>query len=143
MKILKKAEIDKGFAHSCRTYLCGNLQNATESEYIHTDAYEIGLTEYSVYTFEKPHCHTFNNEYNYVLEGQIKVLLLKEGKETVFGAGDLFVITPNEPYVCKGIGGTRILFSKVPGGNDKVLVDMPAAVERWGESWDAVYGEKR
>ncbi len=141
MKILKKSEIDKGFERSQRTYLCGNLRIAAESEHIHTDAYEIGITEYKEYTAEKPHRHTFNDEYNYVIEGRIKVLLLSEKREEEFGTGDLFVITPNEPYACKATAGTRVIFSKVPGGNDKVLERPSADIKRWSASWDAVYGE--
>lgn len=140
MKFLKKMEIDKGLKSFHRTYLCGNLHKDTEANYIKTDAYEIGITEYSQYTFEKPHYHVFNNEYNYVLHGQIKVLLINEKTEMIFCEGDLFVITPNEPYVCKGIDGTRIIFSKVPGGSDKVLVDADASIIKWGENWEAEYG---
>jgi len=141
MKYLKKAEIDKGFESAHRTYLCGNLQKNNGSKYIQTDAYEIGITEYSEYTIEKPHYHAVNTEYNYVIDGCIKVLLINEKRELLFCAGDLFVITPNEPYVCKGCSGTRVLFSKVPGGNDKVIVETSADVARWGNSWEAKYGE--
>lgn len=141
MIILEKSEIDKGLKSFQRTYLCGNLKNSTEAKYIKTDGYEIGITEYSKFTFEKPHLHTFNNEYNYVIEGQIKVLLLNEKRERLFLKGDLFVITPNEPYVCKGVAGTRIIFSKVPGGNDKVLVETSLEIEQWGKDWNTEYGD--
>lgn len=139
MEFLKKAEIDKGLTNSIRVYLCGNLRDTTQSASIHTDAYELGITEYKEFTFEKPHIHLFNDEYNYVIEGRIKVLLINEKRELTFETGDLFVINPNEPYVCKGIAGTRVIFSKVPGGNDKLLVDADLTVTRWGESWEAQY----
>lgn len=141
MKYLKKSEIDKGFVGAQRTYLCGDLKKQPKSDYIHTDGYEIGITEYKVFTGEKPHYHSLNNEYNYVIEGNIKVLLINEKREMSFGAGDLFVITPNEPYVCKGLAGTRVIFSKVPGGNDKVLVDITPSVADWCKSWEARYAD--
>ncbi len=139
MEFLKKAEIDKGLVDAHRTYLCGNLKQPTESDFIHTDSYEMGITEYKEFTCEKPHLHSFNDEYNYVIEGCLKVLLINEKRELIFESGDLFVIHPNESYVCKGQAGTRVVFSKLPGGNDKVLIDADMSVTRWGESWRAPY----
>ncbi len=80
MKFLKKAEIDEGFYYSNRVYLCGNLQKESKSKHIHTDNYEIGISKYAEYTFEKPHFHSENYEYNYVINGEIKVFLVAEKK---------------------------------------------------------------
>ena len=57
----------------------------------------------------------------------------------MFERGDMFIINVNEPYVGKSLPGTRTIFSKNPGGNDKVLVVMDDAVMDWGKSWDASY----
>ncbi len=139
MKILKHDEIANVLEKNGRVYLCGNLQRPTAIQHIPTDGYEIGISDYPVYTFEKAHIHTFNKEYNYVLEGAIKILLLKTGQEYTFTKGDLFMIDTDEPYTGKELPGTRTIFSKVPGGNDKVLVEMDERVLRWGESWESTY----
>ena len=51
------------------------------------------------------------------------------------------MIDTNEPYVGKSLTGTRTIFAKVPGGNDKVLVPMDETLIAWGRSWDAKYEE--
>lgn len=141
MDVIRNQEIESGFEGTRRIYLCGNLQKPNAIDHIRTDAYEIGISNYARYTFEQAHLHAFNDEYNFVLEGHIKILLLNEGREYEFGKGDLFVIHPNEPYVGKELPGTRTIFSKFPGGQDKVLVDVSDAVLAWGQSWDSPYVE--
>ncbi len=59
----------------------------------------------------------------------------------LFKTGDLFVIEPNEVYVCKVKANTCVIFSKVPGGNDKVLVKETSEINSWGEDWDKEYEE--
>ena len=115
MDIIKNDDINNSLKNSTRVYLCGNLQFPNELKHVPTTGYELGISEYDFFTFEKPHIHSFNDEYNYVLEGEVKVLLINEGKEFHLKKGDLFVIHPNEPYVGKSLAGTKILFSKVPG----------------------------
>ncbi len=142
MNILRGKDIENGLKETGRVYLCGDLEKANGIEYVHTDGYEIGISDYPEYTFEKAHIHTFNREYNYVMEGAVKIFLLNEKKEYLFEKGDLFVINIDEPYVGKCLKGTRTIFSKDPGGNDKVLVEMNEALLRWGESWDSLYQEE-
>ncbi len=143
MEVIRNSEIESGLEGPgfARVYLCGDLKMSNGVRHIQTDGYEIGISQYREFTFEKPHIHSFNHEYNFVLEGQIKVLLLRTGQEILLKKGDLFLIEPNEPYVGKSLPGTKTLFSKTPGGNDKVLVPMTPAIESWGASWDAVYEE--
>lgn len=143
MELIRNSEIEAGLEGSgfTRVYLCGDLKMSNGVRHIPTDGYEIGISRYREFTFEKPHIHSFNHEYNFVLEGRIKILLLRTGREILLEKGDLFVIEPDEPYVGKALPGTMTLFSKVPGGNDKVLVPATPAIEGWGASWDAVYGE--
>jgi hypothetical protein len=142
MEVINGTEIEQGLSTAGRVYLCGNLSQPNSVRHILTSGYEIGISDYSEYTFEKPHYHAFNTEYNYVLEGSIKILLLREKKEYVFCKGDLFVIQTNEPYVAKCLPGTRTIFSKDPGGNDKVLVPADDTVDRWGSAWDTPYVER-
>lgn len=141
MLIIRSSGIEAGLKQNGRVYLCGNLEKANGVQHIQTEGYEIGISDYPSYTFEKPHLHAFNREYNYVLSGAIKILLLSEKKEYLFQAGDLFVLTVDEPYVGKCAPNTRTIFSKVPGGNDKVLVELTPAIANWGRSWDSVYEE--
>ena len=143
MDFIKNSDIESGLEAFGRVYLCGNLKKANGVEHIMTDGYEIGISDYSEYTFEKPHLHAFNREFNYVIKGAIKVFMINEKKEYLFSQGDLFVINANEPYVSKCIQGTRTIFSKFPGGDDKVLVDMDDNLMNWGKSWDTVYSEEK
>lgn len=141
MDIIKRQDIEKGLEETGRVYLCGNLKKANGIKHITTEGYEIGISDYAVYTFEKAHVHSFNREYNYVLEGAVKVFMLEERKEYIFEKGDLFILNKGEPYVSKCYPGTRTFFSKNPGGNDKVFVEMDEALIRWGETWDSKYKE--
>ena len=141
MKFLNGSDIETALTKQLRVYLCGDLQRSDNLEHIPTERYEIGISDYKTDTFEKAHVHTFNTEFNYVERGMIKIFLINERKEYLFRQGDLFVIEPNEPYVGKSKAGSRTIFSKVPGGNDKQLVPMSDALLVWGSSWDAEYPE--
>ena len=87
MKQLRSDGIEAYLAETGRIYLCGNLQKDPEVDYIKTEAYEMGISDYPEYTSMRPHIHTFNNEYSYVLDGEIKVLLLSSGREYLFRKG--------------------------------------------------------
>ena len=139
MECIRNNEIEEGLKISKRVYLCGNLEKPCALAHIPTEAYELGISDYHEYTFEKVHFHAFNKEYNFVLEGAIKILLIKTGEEYTFTKGDLFVIDTDEPYVGKAFPGTRTIFSKVPGGNDKILIEIDERIKKWGESWDSTY----
>ena len=66
--------------------------------------------------------------------GTLKVFIIRERKEYLLKTGDLFVIQTNEPYITKAQTGTKVLFAKVPGGNDKVLTPLTQELERWGQN---------
>ena len=119
-----------------RTYLCGDLKRETGYLPVRTGPYEIGISEYREFTVEKAHLHRFNREYNYVIEGSVKVFLFQENREYRFDAGDLYVIEPDMPYRTKATAGTRVIFSKVPGGDDKQpLPALDDCTTRWAEVW--------
>lgn len=141
MDIVYGKDIEKGLAESGRVYLCGDLHFENEVRHIHTDGYEIGVSDYREFKADTPHYHSFNTEYNYVAEGEVRVLLLNEKKEYGFGKGDLYVISRNEPYVSKYLPGTRIIFSKVPGGNDKVPVTPDSGTNAWMSTWNGEFKE--
>ena len=142
MEIIRSHNIEEGLTVSGRVYLCGNLQKENAVKHIVTDGYEMGITDYPIFKFEKAHMHTFNTEYNFVLKGQIKLFLLNEKKEILLSEGDLFVINVNEPYVCKAAAGSRTFFTKIPGGNDKLVIPEDKKLIHWGSTWDATYEEE-
>lgn len=142
MKVIRSRKIKKALNEYGRVYLCGDLQNDNGLDHIKTDGYEMGMSYYHEYTFEKAHEHVSNVEYNYVISGRVKLFVLAEKKEYEFKAGDLFAVETNEPTVGKMLPGTRILFTKTPGGNDKKIVDMDDDLKQWGAAWDNKYGEK-
>ena len=86
MMYIKHNEIEAGLDKSKRVYLCGDLKKPSEIQYIPTKGYEIGISEYPTFTFEKAHVHTYNKEYNYVLEGSLKIYI--HNNEIVLNEGD-------------------------------------------------------
>lgn len=142
MHIITNDEIKRGLADSKRVYLCGNLQGSNGVKHLPTDGYEIGISKYDSYNFDIPHTHSFNTEYNYILSGKIKLLMIEKKQELILGEGDLYVIEPDEPYTVKSLPGTVIIFSKNPGGNDKKLYPISEALRRWGCGWDEPYTEE-
>lgn len=143
MKIIRNEAIERALKEKLRIYLCGNLTADNSLEHIPTESFEIGISNYQQFTFEKAHVHGFNQEFNYVVTGQVKVFLLREKREQLFAGGDLYLIEPGEPYVSKCHAGTRTLFAKYPGGNDKQLVPIDIHLQAWGSSWDAIYQEEQ
>ena len=99
MDIITNEAIENGLKEKGRVYLCGNLALPNGLEHIQTDGYEIGISYYDDFSADKPHLHSYNTEYNYVIEGEIKILLLQEGTELHLKKGDLFVIHSNEPHL--------------------------------------------
>ena len=61
--------------------------------------------------------------------------MIDEGKEYTFGEDTLFVIPPHTRYASKHMGGTKILFVKNPGGNDKNLISVDESLKQWLETW--------
>lgn len=134
MDIIRGREFQRGLDQTGRVYLCGDLSDDNISDYIQTAGFEMGISEYKKYQCERPHYHSFNIEYNYMICGTLKVFIIRERKEYLLKTGDLFVIQTNEPYITKAQTGTKVLFAKVPGGNDKVLTPLTQELERWGQN---------
>ena len=142
MNIIRNEATEAALQDNGRVYLCGNLALPNGVDHICTDGYEIGISYYADFSADKPHYHASNTEYNYVLEGEIKILLIRDNKEIHLRKGDLFVLSPNEPYVGKCLPGTRVLFSKVPGGNDKEDLPLTEELQAWCCQWDSTQGGK-
>ena len=136
MKTIKGSDVSTCLESCKRVYLCGKLSGKNGIEHIENSGYEIGISSYDKFTCESAHKHTYNEEYNYVLSGSIKVFIFDENKEYTFTTGDMYLIEPNMPYITKAEAGTRVLFTKTPGGNDKVLCpELEKAITTWTLSW--------
>ena len=60
----------------------------------------------------------------------------EEPQEYQFDAGDFFVLRPGVGYATKNAPGTKILFVKAPGINDKTIIPLTDALTEWAGSWD-------
>lgn len=137
MDILRGKQVEQGLQGNLRVYLCGDLEKPSPVPYIKSNGYEIGISHYQQDTVEHAHYHAWNHEYNYVIEGELKVYVFSEKREYLITAGDLYVILPDMPYITKARAGTRVLFSKVPGGNDKILApELEASLSNWVQTWE-------
>lgn len=135
MDFIRGNEVKEALKSTYRVYLCGNLQKPQQLKWISDNKNEIGTSYYKEFTADQPHFHTTATEYNYVLSGYSKVLLIDEDKEYIFDEGSLFVISPMTKYASKHSENTKILFLKTPVGNDKQLVDVNEQLEKWLRSW--------
>lgn len=144
MKIIRSEDVNHVLENQKRVYLVGDIKMPNGLEAVKTDGYEIGISSYKEDTFDAPHVHLVNDEYNYIIEGSVKIYLFKEDKEYTFNKGDMFIILKDEAYAAKAKKGTKVIFSKFPGGNDKKLIeDIPDSLIKWGASFDAPYeGDK-
>lgn len=135
MEYILGNELNQALKSDYRVYLCGNLSKPQKMKWIPDEQLEIGTSLYNEFTSDKPHFHHVATEYNYVISGKTKLLLIDEGEEYTFEEGSLFVIPPHTKYASKHLAGTRILFVKNPGGNDKKLIDINQKLTDWLKSW--------
>lgn len=127
-------DVDSALRAAGRVYLVGHLQREQEA-FCHVgslpDPTEIGITRYDSLTVDQPHLHTYNTDFTFVLSGTFAVRIIPTGEVRVLGQGGLCVIQPGIAHVCVASPGTQVLFVKVPGGNDKVVVDLDEASRAW------------
>lgn len=133
---LPKSTIMEALADTTRQYLVGNLQIPQALEFFKDDQIEIGIINYKGDEWAAPHYHTKITEYQYIISGESRYIDLTTKQEYKFLAGDFFVIHKHTAYIEKGIAGTRILFIKVPGINDKVLIESCPEIDNWKDNWD-------
>ena len=139
MNYLEGKEISAALQKTYRVYLCGNLSKPQEElQWVHDEQIEIGISCYSEFTADKPHLHSEATEYNYILEGSSKFYIIDEDKELVFESGSLFIVPPNTKYATKHLEGTKILFIKSPGCNDKQLIDISSELQKWLQTWSEI-----
>jgi len=137
MECIRGARIKDVLDREYRQYLTGHLARPQpELQHIEDDI-EIGMSYYQTFTADTPHVHPRATEHGYVLEGCLRIRLLDgSGTEMEFHEGDFFVIRPGTPYAGKNKEGTRILFIKSPGVNDKTPVEPDGETRAWLRSWD-------
>ena len=76
---------------------------------------------------------------NYVVSGALKVVLLDRGIEQEVEAGGIFFFPPGVPHVVKAKPGTRVLFVKSPGGDDKQVIasdKLPEGFATWASDYN-------
>lgn len=136
IEVLGRAAIETALQTNHRQYLAGDLKLPQDLEHLRDGEIEVGITDYATYQWEKPHYHPLVTEYQFLLRGAAKYVDLDAGEEILVEAGDFFIIRPNTRYLQKSPAGTRILFFKHPGGNDKTLVPLTGEMRRWCEAWE-------
>lgn len=134
-EILPEKEIASSLQDSSRQYLTGELARPQLLSYIHDKDVEAGITSYKEFTTEQPHRHLRTSEYMYMLAGESIYLNLTTNEEHHVKQGDFFVIRKDIVYAQKSKAGTKILFFKYPGGNDKVSVTSTQDLSSWYTSW--------
>jgi quercetin dioxygenase-like cupin family protein len=125
-------DIEQALSGVTRQYLVGKLSRPQALRHIPHDVVEIGVTRYGPQGgTEAPHTHRQAFEYQYMLEGNTVYLDVTARKEHVFHKGDFYAIEPGVVYAQKSAPHTKILFIKVPPGNDKVPVEATPDIEAW------------
>ena len=137
MEYIKKETIDDALAKEYRQYLTGHLKRPQPYLQHIDDDTEVGISLYQEFTADQPHVHPVVTEHGYVLSGCVRCRILDgSGTEMEFHEGDYFLLRPGEAHATKNAAGTKVLFFKVPGMNDKTLVDVDEDTREWLASWD-------
>jgi hypothetical protein len=131
-------DVDRALGSAGRVYLAGHL-GRPQPQFDHIgelpDPTEVGVTRYFSLTVDQPHVHELNTDFTYVVRGTFAVRIIPTGEVRVLGEGGLCVIEPGLAHVCIAHPGTQVLFFKVPGGNDKVPVQLDQASREWVEAY--------
>lgn len=124
-------ELERALKQGRRHYLVGHLETQQNALHIDDLRIEIGISRYTHAASEEPHYHTRATEYQYVLKGMTEYTDLRSNEIHSFRAGDFYAIDPETTYAQRIKRETEILFVKVPGGNDKHVVEAPASARQW------------
>lgn len=131
MHVFSADELDRALAASHRVYLSGSLARP-QTEIAHVDSsFEMGVSTYGAFTCDTPHVHPHNEEFNYIAAGETHVMDLRTETVHVLPAGSVFILEPGVPYVSKHTAGTRVVFFKAPGGDDKTVVEVSESARAW------------
>ncbi len=138
MDLIRKTELDEALSRHYRQYLTGHLERPQLYLKHIDDDIEIGVSLYRTFTADEPHVHPVATEHGLVLSGSVRCRIFHDGftEELQFDEGDFFVLRPGEAHASKNAAGTKVLFIKSPGINDKTVIPVDPDTERWLESWD-------
>ena len=134
--VLRAGQVEAALEKNYRQYLTGRLERPQEELDCVEDDIEVGISRYDRFTADAPHRHPVATEHVYVLEGEVRVRLPESGQELRLKRGDFFLLRPGVAYASKNAAGTRVLFIKAPGGNDKQPVEPDPDTAAWLERWD-------
>ena len=124
-------ELEKSLVGTTRQYLVGKLARPQSLNHIEDSDIEFGISDYKEAAFEDAHSHSRAKEYQLILKGMTEYLDLDSGAVHRFATGDFYVIYPGTKYIQRIKQDTRILFAKIPAGNDKVPEAAPESVLQW------------
>ncbi len=130
-QFLRRSAIETSLSGTHRQYLAGNLKVPQQLAHIPDEDIEFGITDYPDYDWEAAHSHVRAREFQYVLKGMTEYRDLDSGEVHRFCAGDFYVIYPGTKYIQRVKQNSRILFAKLPAGNDKVLEDAGEELLAW------------
>lgn len=131
-------EID-GVLRTCHEVaLCADTTRPRPGIRFYEDAdVEVRMVRYPAFTACAPCRHRGEQEFRFVVQGAVKVLVLDGGSECLLPAGSLFVIDVGMGYCMKCMPGTQILAFALP--NDRRLPDeeLPVGNElrAWMDTW--------
>lgn len=124
-------ELNRALDVSHRVYLSGSLARP-QAAIAHVDSsFEMGVSSYETFTCDTPHVHPRNEEFNYIVAGETHVMDLRTETVHVLPAGSVFILEPGVAYVSKHAAGTRVVFFKAPGGDDKTVVEPSESARAW------------
>lgn len=128
---IESEKIEEALLKNYRQYLAGNLSLPQELSEIPDKNLEVGISDYPNSSIENPHTHSEVTEYQYMLKGMTEYFDLDTQEKYRFIKGDFYVIHPGTKYAQRIKQGTRILFFKHPGKNDKINLKYNSTVEEW------------
>jgi len=132
-KKLHQDNIEAALSASNRQYLVGHLQKPQLLHHIENQDIEFGISSYTEATWEPAHSHTQAREFQYMLRGMTEYVDLITGEVHRFSTGDFYVIDPGTKYLQRIKRDTRILFVKLPAGNDKVEEHPSEELLEWAK----------
>ena len=130
--LLRNDEIQQATNKSYRQYFCGNLQRPQLLNYLQTEDFEIGVSDYFEFTADEPHFHKITPDMIYILRGEYHIMLLNENPSPIIlKEGDFVSIPAGVAYASKAKAGTKTLFIKQTKEYDKVAVTPSSEVVQW------------
>ena len=100
MNYIMGFDLSEALKTADRVYLCGDLKRQQDLKWIHDTGIEIGVSHYKDFASDRPHFHANATEYNFVMDGASKVLLIDEKKEylfTLYRSGLLLSVLAADP----------------------------------------------